>query len=190
MDALKTCACCGKAFHRPPRISAKQWNTRRFCSYGCRRPTRVKKRDPRTCFDQHAFPEPMSGCWLWNGTYAHTGYGQIRINGTVYGAHRLSYELHVGAIPTGMSILHKCDNRACVNPGHLYAGTQSENMRDMVQRNRSATGARNHATKLTPKAVQIIRASQDTDAAIAHRFGVSRPAVRNVRMRRVWRHVE
>jgi hypothetical protein len=87
-----------------------------------------------------------SGCWEWIGSRDKDGYGRIR--GSSHGkvwvkrAHRCSYEEHVGPIPEGLDVCHHCDNPPCINPDHLYAGTKSENMQDMVQRGRSAAQKR------------------------------------------------
>lgn len=90
-----------------------------------------KPTPPEVRFWKYVSPEPNSGCWLWTGTGAR--YGQIsRWIGTrwqFYPAHRLSYEMHKGPIPKGLVIDHKCRNTMCVNPEHLRAVTQGENVR-------------------------------------------------------------
>lgn len=80
-----------------------------------------------------------NGCWNYIGCTNSTGYGHIRKNGKVQKAHRVSFEYFIGPIPDGLFICHKCDNPACVNPDHLYAGTQKDNVRDMFSRGRAAS---------------------------------------------------
>jgi hypothetical protein len=77
------------------------------------------------------------GCWMFLGAWNSDGYGNIRVQGKLWATHRLSYELFVGPIPNGISVLHHCDNPWCINPEHLFLGTQLDNVRDMIAKGRS-----------------------------------------------------
>jgi hypothetical protein len=79
-------------------------------------------------------------CWIWLKSKFDNGYGQQKIKGKNYRVHRLSYRLFVGEIPKGLLICHKCDQKDCINPEHLFLGTQADNMLDMVQKGRSLKG--------------------------------------------------
>jgi hypothetical protein len=70
------------------------------------------------------------GCWGWTSSISNKGYAMISHVGKMLNAHRVSWELHNGPIPTGMQVLHRCDNPPCTNPAHLFLGTASENIRD------------------------------------------------------------
>jgi hypothetical protein len=75
-------------------------------------------------------------CWNWIGAIGETGYGNFGIGYRTYRAHRLSYEMHYGPIPSGMLVCHKCDNRKCVRPDHLFIGTHKDNMTDCSEKGR------------------------------------------------------
>lgn len=141
-------------------------------------------------------------CWPWSGAIrGRTGYGGIRINGQVAGAHRVSWELHNGPIPAGLLVMHKCDNPPCVNPAHLFVGTVKDNSVDMYQKGRSVQQTRPHllvrgervnTARLTAEQVQTIRtlyAAGRSVAALAHEYDVYERTIDNVVKRRSWRHV-
>jgi len=83
--------------------------------------------------------DKSDGCWLWTAALNPDGYGRFVVQMSpqkVRGAHRVAWELMNGAIPNGLSVLHQCDTPACVNPEHLFLGTQQDNVADMVAKGR------------------------------------------------------
>lgn len=94
-------------------------------------------------FWKYVLVRPRTRCWIWSGNHYHNGYGQFAVNQRPVRAHRFAYEMFIGPIPAGFDVLHSCDSRPCVNPGHLWLGTNDDNMRDMVEKGRSPSGERN-----------------------------------------------
>jgi hypothetical protein len=147
--------------------------------------------DPRVRFESFVERVTESGCALWAGAViGRYGYGIFRAacRMQVY-AHRFAWEMANGPIPAGMLVCHRCDVYRCVNPSHLYLGTQADNLRDMRSKGRQARGATHGNARLTVESVEIIRASTDTDATLAARFGVTRCTVSLARRRKTWSHV-
>jgi hypothetical protein len=127
---------------------------------------------------------PTLECWLWTGSINNHGYGQIRANGKLEYAHRTSYRLHVGSIPDGMCVLHRCDVPRCVNPSHLFLGTMAQNTADALSNNRLCSGERHPGSKLTDKEVALIRSSQDSQTGLARQHGVSRSLIYLIQTRK------
>lgn len=112
-------------------------------------------------FWSHAVITESDLCWYWTGHKIPSGYGTFCVNGKFNYAHRLSWEIENGEIPEGLYILHKCDNPSCVNPNHLFSGTQADNMQDMVNKGRKVSnppkGIKHPLSKLTDDDIREIR---------------------------------
>ena len=137
-------------------------------------------------------------CWLWTGTKHRQGYGFIYRNDESQLTHRWSWQLAHGPIPEGMMGLHKCDVPACVRRSHLFLGTQTDNMRDMVSKNRCSRlgapkGEANATSKLTNQKVRKIRELYVPRAVsctmLGKRFYISRATIHLVVQRKIWRHI-
>src|SRR5262245_31265488 len=121
------------------------------------------------------------------------GYGQLRRPGDVAPryVHRHVWELVNGPIPEGMHVLHRCDNPPCFLLAHLFLGTHTDNMRDMVTKGRHShvgpTSERSRSTKLTWAEVEEFRASSESSVVLAARFGVSTSTISEIRTGRTWR---
>lgn len=121
-----------------------------------------------------------TGCWVWTGSRSGAGYGNFRDGRTVRNAHRAMYERVHGPVPDGLSLDHLCRNTLCVNPEHLEAVTQTENMR------------RGRSTRLTKEQVAEIKAQPPsvTHADLGARFGVSPHTIYGIRAGYRWVDIE
>jgi hypothetical protein len=141
-------------------------------------------------------PEPNTGCWLYLGACDKGGYGIVRNNGKNVRCNRLSLEHFRSAeLAPGLLACHACDNPNCVNPEHLYAGTNSDNQKDAAARGRSkgwsvVPRCKTPAAKLTPNQVLEIRNRRSEPASrLAEEFRVKSHAIRDIWSRRTWTHL-
>lgn len=129
------------------------------------------------------------GCWRYTGGLNSGGYGNIWDNGRTRSAHVVSFECHSGPVPEGLSVLHSCDYRACINPEHLFAGTTQDNIDDMVTKGRDGfKGERNGRCLLTKDQREEIRAllSEHSQQHIANMYNVSRSTIAAIKSGRNW----
>ena len=138
-----------------------------------------------------------NGCWEWQGAKRH-GYGAIKVDGTQRQSHRVSYEINVGPIPEingyhGTCVCHKCDNRGCVNPDHLFLGTNAENLYDMKKKNRQAKGVHHGNAVLNESDVLKIRAEYSnggvSQAGLGEKYNVSSSLINYIVNRKMWKHI-
>jgi hypothetical protein len=137
------------------------------------------------------FTTISDNCWIWNDLRSPGGYGVVSDKGRTEFAHRAAWRLAHGEVPEGMVIMHIiCHNPACVRVDHLGLGTQSDNIRGMYAAGRGANGSRHHMAKLTEDDAKLILHSKERTAILAQRHGVSESLVKQIRSRKIWKHIE
>lgn len=130
-------------------------------------------------------------CWNWTGAPDSKGYGRFKFEGKRWRAHRLAYFWARGEINKRLKVCHSCDNKVCVNPRHLWQGTDKENVRDCINKGRAVylKWDDHPRAKLTMRAVRYIRRTSRTGLDLANQFGVSSQAIYAVRSGVNWRGV-
>lgn len=169
---LRACARCGTDF--VPRNSRSK-----FCCRGCN--IQTNKTLNRNPIEWEV--DPVTGCWNCTSHPICADRPTISMHGRQTVVSRFLYEELFGEIPRGILICHRCDNSMCINPEHLYAGTPSDNMRDMSKRNRS----RNRA--LSEEQVKEILTGSDGEKVLSERFGVNIRTITAILRRRTWKNV-
>lgn len=149
------------------------------------------KVNPSGPIPQHV-PE-LGPCWIWEA-YKVRQYGKLSVGPGVarrfVSAHRISWAISNGSWPR-LLVCHKCDNPSCVNPKHLFLGTDQENIADRHRKDRDAhqLGENHGRSVLTEATVLEIRSSTESGRVAAKRFGVSRVTIQRIRHRKIWRHI-
>lgn len=131
-------------------------------------------------------------CWEWWGYVRPNGYGRMTVNKKQVYPHRHMYEAFHGPIPDGFDVCHKCDNRKCINPNHLFLGSRLDNMQDAMIKGRLQRGEDRHNSVLTERMVKEARARHENGEMIkdiAKFFGVCKTTMGNAIKKRTWRHV-
>ncbi len=132
-----------------------------------------------------------SGCIVWQKRCSNRGYGEISYLGNKSLTHRVMYELINGPVPEGKCVCHTCDNPPCINPTHLFLGTQSDNMQDCVKKGRcyNPRGEAHPSAKLTEMQAQKIKSSPLLTSILAKDYGVSIGTIRSIKRGTTWKHL-
>jgi len=138
-----------------------------------------------------------NGCWIWLMSVDSDGYGHIGRYDKLIACHRLAYKLTFGSIPEGKSVLHSCDNPVCVNPKHLFIGTQLINMQDCTNkgRRRPQSGENNSNATLRKEDIRLIREvyvagsrnGEGSSKALSKRFGVTSATIQRIVNGKLWK---
>lgn len=183
LNLPRPCLQCGETFQ-------PHWSGRKYCSRACSQQSQRLELTAERLLSRIEY-DPNGGCWLWSGGLVD-GYGRLGASGLAnVKAYRLAYELFRGPIPDGLSVLHSCDVRACVNPAHLRTGTNLDNVLDRKSRDRGhrPQGEKSPTAKLREQDIVAIRSSPQARREIAAEFGISAGHVSRIRRRKFWSHV-
>ena len=191
------CPVCHASFTRFPSHAKGTLHGRpHCCSVACANVLRVAREPLEAYFWRHV--SKTDSCWLWIGGKQGQGYGLISRRDTRLLAHRFSWELHHGSIAEDMVVCHRCDNPICVNPAHLFLGTQKDNVRDMMRKDRHdhdglELGRGPHPVKLNAAKVRAIRTKyatgMHTQRELAAEYSVSSSTVSRIVRQQSWVHV-
>jgi len=150
---------------------------------------KVQKGDPVALGRLSAMSEDVGGCRVYVGSKSNKGYGRIWWNGQLHQAHRISYEVNIGPIPAGKHVLHRCDNPPCVNPEHLFVGTNMDNVQDKIVKGRQHRGETTGTSKLKEEQVRAIKADTRSNTAVARAYGVVKSLISEIRSGKKWAHI-
>lgn len=168
-------------------VRPRDMKYKKFCSKDCRTNFRFFSKIDKI----NSLLHPVYGrCWQWTGSLLDNRYGSMSRGGKTISSHRFSYEYFIGEIPVGLNVLHKCDNKVCVNPEHLFLGTYADNTEDMMKKGRDCT--RNiirKNQKLTIDNVKEIKNKFNigfSNNRISKEYSVSERHINNIRKGNTW----
>lgn len=181
------CQYCGVTFDARPANVKRGWD--KHCSPKCAQANRTAT--IRANF--WTFTNRADGCWLWSKGVAADGYAHTVPTAGEHLAHRISWTLTHGPIPDGLKVCHTCDVRHCINPAHLFLGTNADNTADMVQKGRHVHGERHPLHRLTAEQIADIRARYAAGGIpqwkLAEEYGVSQAIISKICRGQVWKHI-
>lgn len=183
------CRNCGSVIASKKNAERARRRGYGFCSSRC---SGARRKSLFSRFSERVSPEPNTGCWLWLGSLNPHGYAQLGAGGAGTGsrtAHRVAFEIFKRPLNHGEVVCHSCDNPQCVNPDHLFVGTDADNVRDCISKGRNAFGERCGQSKLSDEIVRAIRKSDKTHSELAREYGCSVACISNARAGKTWRHV-
>lgn len=160
-------------------------------------PAKGFRKDQIKAFFEKFIIDENTKCWNWTGQLTHNGYGRHSYKEKGMSATRVSWNIHKGEIDfdlMGILVCHKCDNPACVNPDHLFLGTQKDNMQDCVDKNRINKGTDRPQHILTEENVKEARRLRQNEEysfeKLSNLFGVSKSGITNAIKGNTWKHVD
>jgi hypothetical protein len=143
-------------------------------------------------FEERTSVNKETGCIEWTRHTNVNGYGTLKYKRKQRMAHRFMWEYKYGAIPEGKIICHKCDNRKCINPEHLFLGTTQDNVDDKMKKGRfvASSGEKNGYSKLTKEQIIAIRDDVRPQTKIALDYGISQSNVSIIKRKQSWSHID
>lgn len=188
LTEIRICKHCNTPFSFNATPSKVNYGQGFFCSGLCQRRGRRQRKLEDSFFDRVG-SKTKQGFILWKGNLTNKGYGCL--GGPL--AHRIAYELLVGPFPESAHVLHRCDNPPCINPVHLFLGTNNDNIDDKISKNRQAKGEAIGSSKLTEAMVISIRRrfseNESAQGELADEFKLSQSAVSKIVNRKLWKHI-
>lgn len=191
-NAINPRFCCRKCWHKTNAPRMVNFNEQRFQYKKATENEKIERK--KILFNKKVIIK--DGCWDWKGNFAKNGYAILHVyhNGKICtkSAHRVSFEIHKGSIPNGMNICHRCDNKRCTNPDHLWLGTTQNNIDDKVRKGRQNVGENRYNSKFKDDDIREIRKMLKlgvSGANLARKYNVSRTVITYIKQGKTWKHV-